>query len=118
MGMTNTETTTRYESFLDAARRGTVNAKGFPWYTPEAIALRATEQGSCVWHAATSISLEHLDELGYGTCRYCGGVTAPSQGGVHALCVARSDRGRETPTLDSSPRCQCATCLPGVRRMV
>jgi hypothetical protein len=81
------------------------------WFTPEAVAARALEQGSCVWHAAHTLQLEHLDDLGYGTCRICDGVTAPGPAHeVHYLCAARQARGVPTPQLDATPRCSCAKC--------
>ena len=115
--MTTTMTTTRYESFLGAAR-GYIYGNKYDWLTPEAVAALAVEQESCVWHAAHTLIMEHLDEAGYGTCRYCGGVTAPNQDNAHALCQARHDKGRETTTLDASPQCSCARCRPDVRRMI
>lgn len=111
--MTTTDITTRYESFLFAAR-STIAPSVHAWYTPGAIAALAAEQESCVWHAAWTLSMAHLDELGYATCRYCGGVTAPNQDGAHHLCVARQRRGVPTPMLDASPRCSCAPCMATV----
>lgn len=106
---------TTYETFLATARSTTVNDGGHAWGTPEAIAQRAYEQQSCIWHAVTSLRVEHMDELGYGTCPHCGGVTDPRQQLGHALCVVRAAQGRETPMLDSTPRCDCARCRPGLR---
>lgn len=115
---TATTDPTDYARFLDAARRIIGNLHSHDWDSPEAVAARATEQGSCVWHAAHTIRLEHLDELGYGSCRYCGGVTAPGHDGAHNLCSVRHASGRPTPTLDSTPECSCAKCRPDVRRMI
>lgn len=100
---------TRYESFLAAARAST-RPSAHEWYTPEAIAALATEQNSCVWHAAWSLSLAHLPELGYTTCRLCGGVLHPQREDAHGLCLARERRGLPTPMIDSTPQCSCARC--------
>jgi hypothetical protein len=106
-----------YEQALRAAQSGTINFDEHEWFTPEAIAERIVEQQSCVWHAAWSISMEHLDELGYGHCTLCGGRTGPGQDNLHPLCAARAEHGRPTPPLDGTPRCACARCRPDVTRI-
>lgn len=70
----------------------------------EAVALRAFETGTCIWHAATLITNEHPPEQ---RCDLCG---APARRLPHHLCIERAKRGVPTPPLEWRSPCFCAAC--------